>query len=587
MGLALARRGARAASRRRSGSSLPISAANPNPTVSSTGGAPGVHAALVGMPHDGQSHQGFPGLLGLGGGHLVAVYRSAARHSLTVRGSAGHGVILLAESIDYGATWTQRTIVDSPALNDDRDPNITVLPGGTWLLTYPTWVAPDNANSPPTGCVLNYRTSTDQGVTWSAETRILPTQAGSTYPGLNEYLATTSPVLIATDGSIVIPATGRQLAGQTHYSSFMLRAATLAGPWTATVIGDGPTDARSYDEPYAQKLNNGSYLALSRHGGDKVARYTSADGITWNPLTVGLNIGGGGRPSFIQLANDTILMGTRGSETQNQVRFSRDLGVTWSPASDVPPLAGRLATYLAFTEVSPNVVACAYSTEDTLEDGRMYFRYILDGVEGAPPTTVNVASFTTAVGNTGTAPTVSKPTGVVTGDTLILLVNQRATTATYTPPTGWASLGSVANTGKMQAFHRIADGTEPSSLAVATTGSNPWVAACLRISNAASTPPAFLSATGSSTTPTTPATPVATTGSLVLGLFAGGNANHSGVTPPAGWDEVIDIRAAATSTNPWLDVSSFMADAGTVPAASVTVPTQTWMAATLVVPPAP
>lgn len=585
MSLALARRGAAARRRGVTAGSLPISATNPNPTVTSTGSAPNVHGTQIAMPHDGQPHQGFPGLVKIAAGHYVAVYRSAARHSLTVRGGAGHGVILLAETTDYGETWTQRTIVDSPDLNDDRDPNLTwIASTSTWVLTYPTWMAPDNANSPPTGCRIHYRTSTDL-ITWSAETRI----TSADHAGFEEYLATTSPILVATDGQYVIPATGRLLAGQLDYSSVMLRATTLAGPWTATVLGNGPADARSYDEPYARKLADGSYLAFSRYGAAGVARYTSADGLTWNALTAPITTGAGGRPSFIQLANGAILLGTRGSETQNHVRFSRDAGVTWSTATDVPPVALRLATYLAFVEVSPNLVACVYSKEDTLENGRAYFRYILDGVEGTPPATLSLASSTTATYGSGTTSmVVNKPSGVVSGELLVLLVNQRATAAVFTPPTGWTQVGVMSNTGKTQVWYRVADGTEGTTFTVTSNTSANAVIGCLRFSNASTTTaPTFTSATGNSTTATTPAATVATGGSIVLGVFAGGNANQSNVVPPSGYTEVFDIRGAVSTTNPWMEVAQKdVASASTEPAASVTIPSSTWMAAAIVVAPA-
>lgn len=592
MGIALRRRAHRAARRRGStaASLLPISAANPNPTVTSTGGPPNIDDVQINMPHDGQPHQGFPGLIYLGSGRLIAVYRSGARHSLTVRGTTGHGVILLAESLNYGETWSVRTIVDSAAMDDDRDPNITILPNATWLLTYPTWLGPDNATQPPTGCVINLRTSTDQGVTWSAETRVNPTSASlTTYPGLSEYLATTSPVLVASDGSYVIPATGRKLAGQVDYSSFMLRSSTLAGPWTATLIGDGPTDARSYDEPYARKLSDGTYLAFSRHGGDKVARYTSADGITWGALTVALNGGGGGRPSFTQLANGTIIMGTRGSETQNQVRLSRDKGVSWSGATDIPPVALRLATYQAHVEVSPNLIACVYAKEDTLENGRAYFRYLFDGVEGVPPATLTLVSKTTAVStssnNTGSVPT---PASVQVGDLLILTWNQRNTTATFTAPSGFVSLGSQAGTGKLQIWYKIADGTEGSTLTVTSSGNAGWTLGCMRLTGASSSAPTALFSTASaSTTATTPAATISNAGALVIAVWAGGNANVTDVVSPADYTEQFDIKPAATSTNPFLVAASkFPGVTGTEPGASVTVPSQTWMAASVVVNPA-
>lgn len=341
------------------------------------GQPPQVNGDPVTMPYNGtMPHQAFSHLLYRGNGQFVAVYRSAARHSLTVRGTTGHGVLVLATSDDYGATWDYLIVQDSAGQQDDRDPSLAQLADDTWVLTFPSWlVGPET--DPPTVCGLYYKTSTDDMATWSAETRI-------TVTGYDDYLATTSPLIQLGDGSLLIMATGRQTA-ESYYSSLALTAETLAGPWTATVVCDGEADGRNYDEPFVRRAASGDLVGFCRYGPTQIGRFTSDDdAATWSSVAVALSSNSSGRPGFTVLSDGTFILGTRTAETTNHVRFSRDEGLTWSSAQQVGPTAGRLGTYFSFAEIEPRIIGCLYSYEDTLEEGRTYFTLLTDGVEVTP-----------------------------------------------------------------------------------------------------------------------------------------------------------------------------------------------------------
>jgi hypothetical protein len=132
-----------------------------------------------------------------------------------------------------------------------------------------------------------------------------------------------------------------------------------------------------------------------------------------------------------------------------------------------------------------------FSTEQTymLEFGNQYVRFYKDGgsvlednktitgitnanpgvLTGAFPTNtfpVTESTATYASSTTATIHSVTMPTGIVTGNLLIMISRVGLSTSTITTPAGWTLLGSRNSTGRTSIFYKISDGTESTSVDV-------------------------------------------------------------------------------------------------------------------------
>lgn len=93
--------------------------------------------------------------------------------------------------------------------------------------------------------------------------------------------------------------------------------------------------------------------------------------------------------------------------------------------------------------------------------------------------------------------TVNLPTGIVSGD-LLIMVFMLGNTNTITTPTGWTQIFNTLATVRLAAYYRIADGTEGASVSVVIGGSGRSAHCTYRISGYAGTPESGTSTSGSS-----------------------------------------------------------------------------------------
>jgi hypothetical protein len=177
----------------------------------------------------------------------------------------------------------------------------------------------------------------------------------------------------------------------------------------------------------------------------------------------------------------------------------------------------------------------------------------------APPVLPAFRS-TSAVTN-GT--TVSKPSGVVSGDLLLATLEVDADPATVSGPAGWTRLlDTVGGPGTGNAFHtqvwwKLAGAGEPASYSWTVSGS-PWVdIGLLAYSNVNQSSPIDVSSgrdAGTTTTPTTPAVTTSGPNELVVALFvnfqSGSWTAGSGMTRRYNFDsnEAQDALQAAAGT---------------------------------------
>lgn len=129
---------------------------------------------------------------------------------------------------------------------------------------------------------------------------------------------------------------------------------------------------------------------------------------------------------------------------------------------------------------------------------------------------------------------INKPTGVVSGDLLILIFN--CSNARTPSCSGFTSLGSYASiVGKITIFYKVAGGSEPASYTGAVSGVSPIGLALLRIDGAADPASNAIEIAGSSGsgsgTATAPSVTPSDNGSLVIRAACGTRGGSFTSTP--------------------------------------------------------
>lgn len=160
--------------------------------------------------------------------------------------------------------------------------------------------------------------------------------------------------------------------------------------------------------------------------------------------------------------------------------------------------------------------------------------------------------------SSGTSLATSKPTGVVGGDLLVLLVG-RELGSTWNTLTGWtldanASVSTFSSTSRCDAYYRIADGTADDEPTLTSAADQSQTAVMLRITGHAATPFDVAGNTGagssaSDTVIPTPALTIAENASLLVGVAMNRTETVS-YTWPAAWTEHVDHGSGGTIVRP-------------------------------------
>ncbi|MEK6719843.1 MAG: RHS repeat-associated core domain-containing protein [Chloroflexota bacterium] len=168
-----------------------------------------------------------------------------------------------------------------------------------------------------------------------------------------------------------------------------------------------------------------------------------------------------------------------------------------------------------------------------------------------------------------TAVVVSKPSGTLDGDYLVVAIHQTIAQTTLTPPTGWTELtGSPidgSTTQRTRVFSRTA-AAEPASWTFTSSAGARFAWGAIALANPDPTTPLHASATlalAATGSPTGPAVTTSVAGALLLDLktsraLTGGTVAW---TPPTGFTEQLDVSTGSTGTNGGLTIASLVAAA--------------------------
>lgn len=312
-------------------------------------------AQILVYGESGSWHNAFPGLARLPSGRLIIAYRSGSQH---VGGTPG--VIRQMHSDDSGATWSTPTTILTDT-NDLRDPALMLLSDGRLAMTLFPY------NQGWLGAHVSY--SSDGGATWSA-----PSLLPFTFTG---WHACSGPIVEPEPGVLLAFAYG-QNSGATRSSIAVLTSTDNGATWgDHALLMDGPTDGRSWQEPFGGMLNDGRVMLDVRDGsGTAPARRRLIRSLagTWSgPTSLVADVQG--RPAWLQTSGGTIIVADRiiSSVSGMSVIATQDdeaatLGA-WTDLTTDP--LHDYGTYQQMVELGGGVVGVAFCYELSNSNSRL------------------------------------------------------------------------------------------------------------------------------------------------------------------------------------------------------------------------
>jgi sialidase-1 len=254
------------------------------------------------------------------------------------------GNLIYRTSADNGATWSTETTFYNHATLDARDPEVTVLADGTVIVLFFL-----HTEATGLGDVYVIR-STDNGAAWGT-----PVALGSSF---TSYEFCSAKVVELTDGTLIAPLYGNTGG---DYTAYLMKSSDGGDTWgTQTTIATG--SSRSWVEPYMILLASGVLHCLIRTDENTIYRSTSSDsGATWSAAASAFT--GNGRPSHIETpCGALIYVGRPSGVGDPEYRTSTDKGATWSAAT-VLDTTGDNMVYASMVAPTYRTVLCVYGVE--------------------------------------------------------------------------------------------------------------------------------------------------------------------------------------------------------------------------------
>lgn len=291
------------------------------------------------------AYAAFPSVCRFPSGQLRLVWRQGSDHV-----DARDGEIHTATSLDDGLTWSPAGVALKDTV-DLRDPCISSAGGTTWLTYFK-----GTSTLPAAGCFL--RTSTDDGVTWSDETRI----------DSQPYAAMSAPVIRV--GSTLLAAYYARNPGDTRDSCWLATSEDDGTTWTRRMVARG--DRRDYQEPWLVARGSEVWMFLRFGHYSAIGACVSADrGTTWSkPRRLFANTTA--RPAAVWLSTGTMaVIARRVSDGQPVIRTSEQ-GLRRPLVVMPQPKSGPIGMLYAHPLEIPGGVICAVGIESGSTAARIH-----------------------------------------------------------------------------------------------------------------------------------------------------------------------------------------------------------------------
>lgn len=164
--------------------------------------------------------------------------------------------------------------------------------------------------------------------------------------------------------------------------------------------------------------------------------------------------------------------------------------------------------------------------------------------------TSNSTNYTTTVSS---PQNFNLPSGLTSGDLLLLFIGGSGASHSITTPSGWTQLShNAANIGTLGIYYKISDGSEGATVSISFSGSFPFVSGkSYRITNYSGTPSVGTNATGVDNSPNPPNLSPGSSDKYLW--FASANCTGTGsafTAAPAGYtDDTIGSLGISRRTN--------------------------------------
>lgn len=267
------------------------------------------------------------------------------------------------------------------------------------------------------------------------------------------------------------------------------------------------------------------------------------------------SLGEGNAGQIFHKDNDTYMRVTAGSSS-DVADLEASLGLTNSDATTTVTDGITLGRW--------HHVAMSY-TNDSQDEIYVYIDGVLrgqstngdgdpieNGGTGIPDYPVVEATATSAQTTSSTTHTVTLPSGITSGDLLVIFIRAGGNSVTINTPTGWTLLTSRSSSGRTSIFYRVADGTEGATRTITTSSSRFSAHNSYRISGVNTSAPISGGFTGS--TSINPPNSAPGWGELRILWLAMANTRRTDntLTQPSAYSSPIEatsIGSSSTSTN--------------------------------------
>lgn len=277
---------------------------------------------------------------------LFMLYRQGTDHFVS-----RDGIFKLTSSSDLGKTWSAAvTVQDLTPTWDSQGQGISESNDGTKL-----WMSYFKASAANGAAGVFFKTSTDGGTSWSAETRI-----DTSLP----YAATTDVIRQLANGDMVMAYYGR--SGAETFDSIWIAKSTNGGTsWTSTRLANGQTASLHFDEPVIA-INGTTAVITGRYGGIQSIGTTVSTNSTSSWGTFTERFPGTGKPHLFWLNSTTLVCIYRELSTGHaKMRSSVNNGAAWSPPRLVDPTMwpSGWMLYASSTRLAPGLEYVAFAQE--------------------------------------------------------------------------------------------------------------------------------------------------------------------------------------------------------------------------------